>query len=515
MKNKIFIVCAVLFVLGGTFLSVQTVDASPDPIAELRLQIQQLLEQVSKLQAQLAQLQGGSAQWCHDFSINLRIGDSGSEVVALRTALEKEGLAGLKAIVGTSEFNEQMASIVVGFQGKYKDEILVPLGLPYGTGYVGLATRAKLNALYGCGKVVDKPMPVFASLILTAGPIKALDAPAIEVPLTWTRFENTVKYNVYLKHSKGESYGGAIAGIGSLSYTAKVSVAEDNYFMVQACTPNACYSSNEIYVSQELGGTTPSITVLSPNGGETWERGKSYTIRWQDSSRYEKVELKLLTFNNTAWGGVLPASVPNTGSYEWIIPTTAPSGDRYKVEVSRCLKLDTVGNCLFQALGRGDFDNSDNYFSIIPAPQITSPIGDVNQNGTVGIEDSLLIAQYVAGSRTLTADQLKLADVNSDGKVSTNDANIIAVYLVGLLPQLPVTLKVGDVKEDGIVDIADSLFIAQYEAGSRTLTQIQLAVADVNNDSKVTKADADAIANYLVGNIKELPFPAAPLVPSL
>jgi len=49
----------------------------------------------------------------------------------------------------TGNFLDLTQSAVIRFQEKYATEILKPLNLEKGTGYVGPATRAKINQLLG------------------------------------------------------------------------------------------------------------------------------------------------------------------------------------------------------------------------------------------------------------------------------------------------------------------------------------------------------------------------------
>jgi hypothetical protein len=132
-------------------------------VEQLKAMIQQLQVQIAQLYEQLNRAQGQSQSWCYNFNKDLRIGESGSDVRALQTALQKEGFS----IQISGNFDEITASAVVGFQEKYSSEILKPFGLSRGTGFVGKSTRAKLNNLYGCETIKPPLQPVYKPVYKT------------------------------------------------------------------------------------------------------------------------------------------------------------------------------------------------------------------------------------------------------------------------------------------------------------------------------------------------------------
>lgn len=177
IKRTIFITAILGILIAPSFSSAITV-------AEIQAQLNAILLKVQELQSQLSQYSSGTSPspspapsstpppttgLCHTFNTNLKYGDTGTEVQALQTALEKEGFVISAAEKSSLSFLDSTASAVTGFQEKYMNEILTPLALQHGTGYVGNATRTKLNSLYGCASQPTPPSTPAASTGILKG----------------------------------------------------------------------------------------------------------------------------------------------------------------------------------------------------------------------------------------------------------------------------------------------------------------------------------------------------------
>lgn len=132
---------------------------------------EELAAQIAQLQAQLASLMGqlgGSTAGTTSstapaacagisFTRNLTLGSQGTDVQCLQAMLNQDPATQVAASGVGSAGNETMyfggltRTAVVAFQNKYAAEVLAPVGLTAGTGFVGASTRAKLNAMLAGG----------------------------------------------------------------------------------------------------------------------------------------------------------------------------------------------------------------------------------------------------------------------------------------------------------------------------------------------------------------------------
>jgi hypothetical protein len=117
------------------------VQVASDSLREALLnQIKELEKEVVRLQAILSS-RSNSCLLTQD----LALGTKGQEVICLQEFLKAESVYPEALITGN--FLSLTHQAVVRFQEKYFSEILAPLGLTKGTGYVGLKTREKINQI--------------------------------------------------------------------------------------------------------------------------------------------------------------------------------------------------------------------------------------------------------------------------------------------------------------------------------------------------------------------------------
>jgi len=129
----------------------QTAKENLELIKKLLAQIEELKKQIAEVQAKINAILASRGQVsCQKFENNLYYGMmENSEVRCLQEFLKIQGPEIYPEGLVTGSFLSLTQVALIRFQEKYASEILIPLGLQKGTGYVGPATRTKINQLLG------------------------------------------------------------------------------------------------------------------------------------------------------------------------------------------------------------------------------------------------------------------------------------------------------------------------------------------------------------------------------
>jgi hypothetical protein len=171
-------------------------------------------------------------------------------------------------------------------------------------------------------------------------------------------------------HNITWNYSGSIANVNidySTDYASTWSSVATNvansksYSWTVPATPStACNSDiNDIRDSSFSIIVMPTITVLSPNGGEQWQRGTTQVITWT-SSGVTNVKIELL--KGTAVNLTITSSTPAaSGSFNWAIPASQAVATNYKIRITSTASSSVT-------------DSSNATFSIFaPAITVTAP----------------------------------------------------------------------------------------------------------------------------------------------
>lgn len=187
--------------------------------------------------------------------------------------------------------------------------------------------------------------------------------------------------------------------------------------------------------------TSPFITVMQPNGGETLRAGDQFEIRWNAGCLFDSLKIQYSLDNGANWKSIAAATV-NDSSFVWTIPDTTSDSCLVKVADLDCNPADM----------------SDDVFSITNAPplRLVSPNGGETLSAGMDFEikwvtaapapDSIKIQYSVdAGSSWITI-------------IDCTENDSVFNWSVPALSSDSCLVKIADVDCDPF-DVSDDLFI--------------------------------------------------------
>lgn len=182
--------------------------------------------------------------------------------------------------------------------------------------------------------------------------------------------------------------------------------------------------------------TAKSLTVTSPSDGQTLQAGTSKQITWTLNGNSSSSGLKISLYGGTPYvSQVIATNVPNTGYYQWNIPTTISTGKYYII-------VEDPNNY-------NVYDDTDGYFTINNPNQVTA-----NESTNRDVKRLLNIK--------LLASALEMY---------FNDNNSYPNSLTQLVGKYIPVLPVAETPVDGTCSSAQNNFVyTSYGANSYTLT---------------------------------------------
>lgn len=193
-------------------------------------------------------------------------------------------------------------------------------------------------------------------------------------------------------------------------------------YYINLISPSGSAQSMQLFTVTASTQPTPSITVTSPNGGETLRSGDTIQIRWNSQGITGKVGIYIFDNRIFGSGSTNYVSFPSMdslevpaeqGYYNWTIPSlgTLPNGwgdgKNYKISISSRDNSNI-------------YDSSDAPFSIVAANITTPSITVLSPNGgekfIQGLQDGLQGIKWTGGKNKV---QVGLVKPDYDPKTSS------------------------------------------------------------------------------------------------
>ena len=225
------------------------------------------------------------------------------------------------------------------------------------------ASRPTTTATSPNFKILD---PLVAITSPNGGEVWAISDRA---PVTWTT-EGAVSDNLILEYSiDGETgtYYLVEAGVentGSYTWVVPDTLSSNAFFKIKDGNRPA---TNDISDLPFIINPSPTITIVSPNGGEEWVLGETNDITWTWTglSISDNLLVESSVDNFVSSRQIIATGVANTGTYSWTITDDSLTGATLKTRITDGDRTDIT-------------DKTDGYYRIRGGFTIVIPNGGEN-----------------------------------------------------------------------------------------------------------------------------------------
>ena len=171
-------------------------------------------------------------------------------------------------------------------------------------------------------------------LTVTASPTSVIAGTPTAVTFTVKNQTSGLVVNGATVTLTGVATGSGVTGANG---NATISVNAGTAGIITATATLTGYTNGVTTVTATSSPAVSSITVTSPNGGETWKQGTSHPITWSyTGSPGSAVKIDLMK-NGIFYQQVTPSTSigsAGSGSYSWTIRTITTPGTTYKIRVT-------------------------------------------------------------------------------------------------------------------------------------------------------------------------------------
>lgn len=348
------------------------------------------------------------------------------------------------------------ASVLAGStpnDGSYSWKI--PSAYPLGPGMTieisSVATPAIMDTSDAAFTLSDSPAPA-GTITVTAPNTGGLYLQGATLPISWTTTGSVGADVQIFARGGGQSFtvASSTANDGAFNWAipADMTTAADYVIEVRSSTTTTIADSSDVPFTIASLPPANSISVISPNGGETFVRGTATEIRWTSSGTIGST-VKITVRKGTA-ASVLAGATPNDGSYTWNIPATYPLGPGMIVEISSVLTPSIS-------------DSSDSSFTLSDTPP---PAGSITVNSPNGGESYVQGAEVpITWTSTGTVGSaVQIFAVGGDGQIVTVVSSTANVGLYNWSVPLPLTpganyiIEVRSLSNPAITDSSNAPF---------------------------------------------------------